>query len=173
VGIGGTTVPNQTSGEIDPLESIVATFAAPSRIDYFFLSFLYDGTEFNDFQEVATITANGGPTGQLRATFSVAGDQAQWSGTGFGSYTNISPALGNRSGVWRVDNPFGDALVTGLTFGALNGTCGTQCCGAQCCSDQSDYPLERIAFTPVPEPGTLLLVVAGLAGLVARGRRRN
>lgn len=70
-------------------------------------------------------------------------------------------------------NPFGGVLVDTIEFAAARGISGGLCgsLGTSVCTNQSDYDV--ISITPVPEPQTYVLMLAGLGalGLMARSRR--
>ena len=160
----------RTGDEIDIRETVTMSWANPLRITGFAVGVLYNGTEFGDWAEKAQVTAWNGATLvgtgvlQVHATIDTA---ASFTGTGFGSATNLSPATLAGGGGWRVDDPFGAAKVTRLEFTAL----ASNTCGWQSCSNQSDYTLSSV--TAVPEPGTYAMLLAGLGvfGLVGRRRR--
>jgi hypothetical protein len=165
----GVGVSGATAGEIDIDESISATFDVPTVLDAFQLMVLYEGPEFGDVQEVAWVTAfftgGGSATKALETVFSAPGTSALWIAPG--SVVNVSPALEAEAGVWRVTNPFGTAQLDSVVFTAAAGICGSVPC-----TNQSDYSIESMEYTPVPEPTTLLLLGGGLVGLATRRRRK-
>jgi hypothetical protein len=153
--------------ETDLGQAITVAFSNPILISAINIAFLFDGPEFGDFQEKAVITANllggGTATGTLTSVF-----DAMPTGTGFGggaSIVQLSPPSAGNAAVWALNNPFG-AWVTGLTFTAIDGTCGVAPC-----DNQSDYSIERISAA-IPEPSTYAMLLAGLAVIGFMVRKR-
>lgn len=165
----------RTNDEIDIGETITMSWTGPLQITSFAIGMLYNGPEFADWAEIAQVQAWNGAT--LVATGLLQVDAtndtlAYFTGTGFGSVTNLSPATAAGGGGWRVDNPFGTAGVTKLEFTALASTlCGYGTPGAVGCTNQSDYVLSSV--TAVPEPSGYLMALASLAGIGFVARRRR
>jgi len=177
----GVGVKGATAGEIDVGERITGTWTGLREVESFTLGLLYNGdrirsdgkAEYDDWAEIAKVSILQGSTwvhGLLRTT---ADDHiAQWS---FGGTTvNVAAeldAVTDKGAVWKVTDPFGEALASGIRFEAKT--------SAYCvdwdskCSNQSDYNLVQVVTAPVPEPGTYALMLAGLSavGFVARRRR--
>jgi hypothetical protein len=173
VGVQGTT-----NGEIDwrdgASESITLTLTSAVPIGSFTLGVLFNGPEYNDVKEVARVTVNGDSTSyylHAQATENL----AKWYyGSTFVSDVGFIAGAGTQAGeggAITVANPFGNLLVTSLTFAAAQGQSGGLCSGG--CTNQSDYSV--VAITPVPEPSTYALMLAGLAavGFIARRRRQQ
>jgi hypothetical protein len=167
-GVSGAGVTGgRTNDEIDIGEQIVASFARPVIVTGIQLAFLYDGPEFNDVQERAQITATFADLTSVSYTLSAMfPDTYAWNG--MGSITGPASNTEDSGGFWTLSNPFGQRGVTGLSFTALEGLCGSGPC-----DNQSDYALASLSTAPVPEPETYALMLVGLAGVGAAARQRR
>lgn len=160
IGVAG----GASGGEIDIGQSITASFASRAAISSFSIAFLFDGPEFGDVREVARISLLG--TNQVGTLTATGATTAIWSLGGL--VTNLSPATEQGAGAWSISNPFGNLAGSGLRFEAINGLPGPGCNG---CSNQSDYSV--LSVSPVPEPSTYAMMLAGLAALAFMVRRRG
>ena len=170
-GVTGVGVSGKTTGEIDIGESITGTFSQGVQISGIRLGLLFDGPEYGDVNEVAQITAYWQAGGSTSYTLTATGTHtAVW--TGFGGNSAVSSvgsgAVSGGTGAWDLSNPFGNQLVSKVTFTALPGMPASGCTS---CSNQSDYTL--VSITAVPEPETYAMLLAGLGVMGAIARRRN
>ncbi|MDY7015275.1 MAG: PEP-CTERM sorting domain-containing protein [Cyanobacteriota bacterium] len=155
-------------GEIEFGEILDVALDEADQIASFDLSFLYlPGVFWDQVYEVAEVTVNGSLTGTLTVTGETT---AEWifDGTTIDAI-NLDPSQEVEGGAYRVNNPFGDLIVSSLSFTAPSE-------GRRQPRD-SDYALVAIEkgngiFEDIPEPTTLLgLGVVG--GLMAASRRQK
>ncbi|MDR5171143.1 PEP-CTERM sorting domain-containing protein [Methylobacillus flagellatus] len=158
VGVSPLKGSDVTVGEIDKNEWIIAKFDDATVISNLTLGLLFNGPEYGDNKEQASITVtyfdNSTDTFKLVAT----GDTtAFWSG--LGSVTNLSPAIDGLGGVWSLDNPFGDTAIKSFSLTSLK--------------EKSDFTLYSVTAVPEPESYAMLALGLGLVGFMARrGRSR-
>lgn len=180
-GVKGLGVQQQTNGEIDIGEDNAISMSRTDGDSFGLtstkLAFLYDGPEYGDVQEVATITGElaNGSLSQVRVenTYSSSSD------TDFDLYvdgtlnnsliTNTYPSTINTAGLVDLGAIFGSQNLTALTFSAAPGTCGDGPC-----TNQSDYSIASVTTSAasVPEPATLGLLGMGLLGFGLRRSKR-
>lgn len=173
-GYTGIGISGQTAGEIDINEFLKGSTNGTGAftVGSFTLGLLFDGPEFGDVQEVASVTARLADgtyrTGTLTNYFST---PTLWSVLGgTGTVTNLSTdATSSGGAVWQVSNPFGDAAITELSFTALAGVCAS----GLTCNNQSDFTFIALDARPVPEPATLGLLGVALVGVAFAARRRS
>lgn len=178
VGVGG----GRTPGEIDIGETLLGRSGGPPgvRIDAIVFGLLHDGHEFDDVREIARVEGAAMDGTALARTLTASGETfAAWSGAS--GVANLSPARLSSAGAWRVDSPFGAAVLGDIAFTALPND--SRPMPVEVCI-QSDFVLLGLeiassagggcgpAATPVPAPeGTAVLTVAALA--LAAVRRRT
>jgi len=163
VGIAGGYV----GGEIDTAgESIVFTFGEASVITSLDLTYLFQSPNHEDAaNEAARILARAGDATYEGILQVVDGTSATWSFVGGGAVTTVSVPTTAGEGWFSIANPFGDLGIDALELLPVNASGNGDYRNA-------DYAFVGLAGRPVPEPGTVLLVGAGLAGLGLAGRKR-
>jgi len=175
-GFTGVGVQGMTNGEIDwrngESESITLTFTAPTAIGSFTLGLLFNGPEYNDVREVAQITVNG--TEIYTLSTGATENVAIWSHGSASTTVNYIAGAGTQSGqggAISLSNPFGNMVVSTMTFAAAQGFSGGLCGSSGVCTNQSDYNV--VSVTAVPEPQTYALMLAGLGAMAFVARRRR
>lgn len=172
VGIFG----GRTDTEVDTTERIAAAFdpaRSPVQVTGLGIGLLFDGPEHNDEGERINVSANLASGGTLNYTLQVGSANTLTlvggaTPTGF-SFSNLQAAESGSGGHWRLNNPFGDSLVSSFSltaataFGCLDGAC----------TNNSDFLLTQVAL--VPEPSEYAMMGAGLlaVGAIVRRRRRQ
>lgn len=171
--VNGVTAVGVTGGasgnEVDIGEWMTASFSAGLLVGNVHLAYLFDGPEFNDVNEVAKLTATLSGGGTLVSTLTAVGATTAIASMGSAGIVAGQDANSVGAALWSWDNPFGNALVTSITFEALPGLPAPGC---NVCTNQSDYSLYSVTAA-VPEPGSVALMAAGLGmmGFIARRRR--
>ena len=171
-GYTGVGTQGATAGEIDIGEFITLTFATAKPIASFTLGLLFNGPEYNDVYEIAKITING--TKVYTLTTGAVENLATWFDGVNSTAVNYISGAGTQSGeggAITVVNPFGNLAIDSIKFEALAGASGGLCGSSGLCTNQSDYNVVNV--TPVPEPETYALMLAGLAAVAFVARRRR
>jgi len=163
VGVTHTQGRYDVYGEIDlDGERITITFDKPFILSALDIGVLYANGNYGDnVNEKAKIVADG-TAYYLTVT---GGTTAEW--TGSGSVSNLSPALDDYNGLWRISNPFGNTSVSKLEFYAVKQP------GAGYNASNSDFGIYQIQGTVVPIPPTILLLGSGLLGFGLLSRRKK
>lgn len=155
------------TGEIDLAdESMTITYGTAQNVSSLDLGLLFAALEEDDlYNEQALVTVTLADSSTVSYTLSVIdGTTASWSGPG--TVVNVSPATFGNAAVWSLSNPFGGAAVTSVRLEGSGPVLPTT-------YRNNDYGLVSITSRPVPEPGTMSLLAAGLTGLALAGRKRS
>jgi hypothetical protein len=167
VGVSPLHGNGRTAGEIDIGETITGSFSQGVLVKSFSVGLLFNGPEYNDVQEKAIVSVVYADHTTANFSLVATGNTvALWNGSST-SVTNLSPAIVNKGGAWSVANPFGNKLVSKVTFGSALGTRGD---GKG--TNQTDYTLLSITAA-VPEPETYAMLLAGLVAVGAMARRKK
>lgn len=145
--------------EIGLNEKLTINLNKPGTFEYIIFAALYDGPEFGDLNEVvAAVTDASGTVYTLTANTA---NTATWTGFGGATVTNLSLAASNNAGVWKVENPFGNAIVGEISLYPLSSNPG---------GNEADFGL--VGFS-VPDSGASITMLAlGLSVLVFFRRKQ-
>ena len=156
---GITSLGNSVDAEIDNDEFIDFNFNASYYIQDFTIAFLFETGNYGDtVNETAEVKIWNGK----KAFFFYLNAQAEeprYTWDGFGTVSVLSYPVDGFGGVFKISNPFTEN-ITSLKFLAGNPSGD---------NTQSDYAIGELNV--VPEPGTFLLLGAGLLGLAGAARR--
>ena len=168
VGVAG----GRTSGELDLNEAIIGNFSSQMLFDSFTLGLLFDGPEYGDVNEVARVSIFDGSSWLMGTLTAIGSLEATWTfGGSSTSVTALSPSTDGQGAVWKVENPFGTTLGSRIALGAQQGVCGK---AGGACNNQSDYTLNQISYSAVPEPSSIALLAIGMIGLgITRSRSKK
>ncbi|HET7308439.1 MAG TPA: PEP-CTERM sorting domain-containing protein [Gammaproteobacteria bacterium] len=175
-GVTGVGVTGGASGnEIDLGQSITASSSSGFTLRSVTLAFLFDGPEYNDYEEVASLTgyfkSGGSSSAHVVNIYTNPTDNdlnLYIDGTLNNSLIlSATEATDTTAGEVTLGPIFGNGWLSDLDFTALEATG----CGVSPCTNQSDYSIESI--TAVPEPGVLAMFGLGLLGLAFALRRRS
>ncbi|HET7569878.1 MAG TPA: PEP-CTERM sorting domain-containing protein [Gammaproteobacteria bacterium] len=174
--VTGVGVTGGASGnEIDIGQSISATSSSGFTLGSVTLAFLFDGPEYNDYEEVASLTGHfksgGSSTAHVVNIYTNPTDNdvdLYIDGTLNNSLIlNATEATDSVPSEITLGPIFGNGWLSGLDFTALTATG----CGVAPCTNQSDFSIESI--TAVPEPGVLAMFGLSLLGLAFALRHRR
>lgn len=163
-GISFAGVSGGASGtEIDVNQSLTVTFSDLAHLSSISLALLFNGPEYSDNNEIASILTSAGDTYELRLTGE---NQADWYlNNAFVAGLTGSGTEDGGKGLFTIENPFGLSLVSYFTLSPVDIHPAKY-------KSNSDFGLAAFTTSTVPDVGsTLSLMGVAMIGLSAFARR--
>ncbi|MDX2187609.1 MAG: hypothetical protein SFV32_11800 [Opitutaceae bacterium] len=161
IGVKGGAAAN----EIGIGERLEVVFANPMHVTSLTLGLLFNGDEYNDWQEIAVATLLGTLTEYTLTALT--NTDATWSGGA--PATNLDAAISGKAAVWQIQNPFGNMAINGFVLTPRNNP------QAPRGRNGSDFGLQAFTTASVrvaDMTSTWALASLSVAGLLALKRRR-